>query len=138
MEWFSLMLGGRSFLEPALLIGLFWAALVHPDRIRSRHGFRLATILLCVSIISPLLGQLAMIADLGNGLQNVAMGMGDAEMRSVVTIVFQEVHLLTLMLAVLFALVSVSPSPRLVDEAAPLDRPARFRSPAGLDRARED
>lgn len=60
MEFLNLMLGGagRGFVEAALLIGLFWAALGHPERIRSFGGFRTATILLGISMVLPVIIQL--------------------------------------------------------------------------------
>ena len=47
-----------GWLNAALLIGLFWAAVAHPDRIRSVIEFRIATILLGVSVVVPVLIQL--------------------------------------------------------------------------------
>lgn len=67
MEWLSLMFGGggggRGWVEAALLVGLFWAALAHPDRIRSLTEFRLATLLLGVSMVAPVMVQLIMMGD---------------------------------------------------------------------------
>ena len=63
MEWLSMMLGtGRGWLEAALLIGFFWAALVHPDRIRSVTEFRIATLLLGVSMVVPVMVSLFLVA----------------------------------------------------------------------------
>jgi hypothetical protein len=63
MEWLSLLFGGggRSWLEAALLVCLFWAALIRPERIRSLGEFRAAAILLGISIIAPILIQLLVI-----------------------------------------------------------------------------
>ncbi len=60
MEWLGMMFGGagRGLVEAALLIGLFWAALAHPDRIRSVAEFRLATLLLGASLVVPVMVQL--------------------------------------------------------------------------------
>jgi hypothetical protein len=56
MEWLR-MTSGTGWLEAALLIGLFWAALVHPDRIRSVTAFRIATYLLGASVVAPVVIQ---------------------------------------------------------------------------------
>ena len=62
MDLFRMMLGmggtGTSLLGAALLIGLFWAALAHPDRIQSVLQFRIATMLLGISIVVPVVIQL--------------------------------------------------------------------------------
>jgi hypothetical protein len=64
MDYLSMMFsgGGRGWLDSALLIGLFWAALAHPDRIQSVRGFRIATILLGVSIVAPVIIQLFLVS----------------------------------------------------------------------------
>ncbi|WP_169974461.1 hypothetical protein [Tautonia rosea] len=106
MEWLSMMFGGgRGFVDSALLIGLFWAALVHPDRIRSLYSFRVATILLAVSVVVPLLTQLAW-------LQGTIRGGGAPGQGTGLTMVAQAVHPLVLMLAVLIGLDSVTPRSR--------------------------
>lgn len=59
MEWFSMMFGGagRGWIEAALLLGLFWAALAHPEQIRSVLQFRIATLLLALSMVVPAIVQ---------------------------------------------------------------------------------
>jgi hypothetical protein len=63
MDWFSLMFGGggRGWVEAALLTCLFWAALVRPERIRSPLEFRIASLLLALAIIAPVMVQLFVI-----------------------------------------------------------------------------
>jgi len=64
VDWFNAMLGmGRDWVEAALLIGLFWAALAHPDLIRSVTEFRIATLLLGIAMIVPVMIQLLLIND---------------------------------------------------------------------------
>lgn len=57
MELLNLMFGGagRGWVEAALLIGLFWAALAHPDRIRSLLEFRLSVLCLGAALVAPTL-----------------------------------------------------------------------------------
>ena len=54
---------GHSWVGVALLIGFFWAALAHPDRIRSVTEFRLATWLLGGSMVAPVMIQLFIAGD---------------------------------------------------------------------------
>jgi hypothetical protein len=59
MEWFTLM--GHYLQGPiaaALVVGLFWAALAHPERIRSPIEFRLSALCLGLSVIANLLAPL--------------------------------------------------------------------------------
>ncbi len=60
MDLLNMMFGGagRGWIEAALLIGLFWAALAHPDRIHSVTEFRISTLLLGVSMVVPVMVQL--------------------------------------------------------------------------------
>lgn len=70
MDYLSMMFGGGGgggWLNAALLIGLFWAALAHPDRIRSVIEFRIATILLGVSVVVPVIIQLLLMGSQANG-----------------------------------------------------------------------
>ena len=61
--WYNLLFGGagHGWIEAALVVCLFWAALVRPERIRSLAEFRIAALLLGVSIIAPVLIQLFVI-----------------------------------------------------------------------------
>ncbi len=63
MEWFNLLYGsaGRGWIEAALLACLFWTALARPERIRSLAEFRIAALLLGVSIVAPAVIQLFLI-----------------------------------------------------------------------------
>ena len=70
MEWLSMIGTGRGWLEAALLIGFFWAALVHPDRIRSVTEFRIATLLLGVSMVVPVMVSLFLVGL--NGCHTIA------------------------------------------------------------------
>ena len=76
MEWLSMMFGGagRGWTEAALLIGLFWAALGHPERIRNLTEFRLATVLLGLSLVVPVMVQLFLMNSPLNMLRQPAMG----------------------------------------------------------------
>jgi hypothetical protein len=68
MDYLSMMFGGGGgWLNAALLIGLFWAALAHPDRIRSVIEFRIATLLLGVSVVVPVIIQLLLMGSQANG-----------------------------------------------------------------------
>ena len=107
MDYLSMMFGGggRGWLDAALLIGLFWAALAHPDRIRSVTEFRIATILLGVSIVIPVIIQLFL---LGSQMTGPGMGMrpdsgpGTAMFATAISPIFT-------MLAVILGLDSVTP-----------------------------
>ncbi|HMP18532.1 MAG TPA: hypothetical protein PKD72_16015 [Gemmatales bacterium] len=59
MEMHNMFSGGvMGMIQAALLIGLFWAALAHPDRIRSIFLFRTAALLVGISIVIPVMVQL--------------------------------------------------------------------------------
>jgi hypothetical protein len=62
MEWLTLT--GYYLQGPiaaALVIGLFWAALAHPERIRSPIEFRLSALCLAVSVVGNVLTPLAIL-----------------------------------------------------------------------------
>ena len=69
MDSLGVMLGGggRGWLEAALLVGLNCAALAHPDRIRSVTRFRIATLLLGVSSVLPVIIQLFLVRNPSTG-----------------------------------------------------------------------
>jgi multisubunit Na+/H+ antiporter MnhC subunit len=73
MDWLSLMLGGtgRGWLEAALLLGLFWAALVQPERIKSILMFRLSGLFLGLAVIAPTLIQVFLIGQRQPGVRPV-------------------------------------------------------------------
>jgi hypothetical protein len=75
MDFLNLLFGGgnRAYIEAALLVCFFWAALARPERIRSLTEFRLAYVFLGLSIITPTLLQLFVIGkDAGNpGIGNM-------------------------------------------------------------------
>ncbi len=53
MEWVTLAwFIGHGPIAAALVVGLFWAALVHPERIRSRLQFRLSALCLGASVLA--------------------------------------------------------------------------------------
>jgi hypothetical protein len=105
MDYFSMMFGagGRGWLDAALLIGLFWAALAHPDRIRSVIEFRIATILLGISIVIPVIIQLFVLAT-----QPTGPGMGPPTGPGTAVFATAISPILT-MLAVIFGVDSVTP-----------------------------
>lgn len=107
MEWFNLLgLGGRTPLaESALLLGLFWAALSHPEKIRSVLLFRIASLLLGLSIFSPIVVQMLW---LGNQAGRAGQGLGAGQFPGIETLVIAVPPFLT-MLAVLFGLGSITP-----------------------------
>ena len=112
MDFFSLLFGGVSgnlvVVEAALIICLFWAALVRPERIGSVAAFRLAMVLLAVAILAPSVIQVTLVAysapidkrlltaDKQNGAVLYALVIPPA----------------ILMLAVLAAIESIAPRPR--------------------------
>ena len=65
--YFMAMSSGQSMVVAALLIGLFWAALGHPERIRSVMQFRAATLLVAFSLVVPLLSQFATMNGMSGG-----------------------------------------------------------------------
>ena len=113
MEWLSLMFGGagRGWLEAALLIGLFWAALAHPDRIRSVTAFRLSGLLLGLAIVAPVLIQVFLIGHRPGGIGRPAAGTDGLEMAMYASAV---PPVLT-MLAVVLGLDSIMPRGRRAD-----------------------
>ncbi|MBN9519407.1 hypothetical protein J0H58_12935 [bacterium] len=60
MDVFEIFFGitGRGWVEGALLLGLFWAALGHPERIRRPLEFRLAVLCLGVALAAAPLVRL--------------------------------------------------------------------------------
>jgi len=76
MGWLSMLFGGAGggWVEAALLIGLFWAALAHPDRIRSVTEFRIATLLLGVSMVVPVMIQLFLVGNPLGGPRQPGVG----------------------------------------------------------------
>jgi hypothetical protein len=68
MDYLSLLLGtpGRGWVEAALLLGLFWAALGHPDRIRRPWELRLSALLLAAAVAVPPVIQLAYLSQRPN------------------------------------------------------------------------
>ena len=70
MDFLSMMFGGggQGWLDAALLIGIFWAALGHPERIRNLIEFRTASILLAISIVIPVLVQLYLLRSQSSSL----------------------------------------------------------------------
>jgi cytochrome bd-type quinol oxidase subunit 2 len=61
MDFFSqLLFGGssRGLVEAALLIGLFWAAIMRPEQIRSKAAFTASGIVLGLALVVPALTQI--------------------------------------------------------------------------------
>lgn len=105
MDYLSMMFGGggRGWLEAALLIGLFWAALAHPDRIRSLTKFRIATILLGVSGVLPIMTQLFVVRN-----PSIGPGAGSSTDPGIAIFIVAISPIVT-MLAVILAVSSVTP-----------------------------
>jgi hypothetical protein len=62
MEWLTLMwYYVQGPVAAALIIGLFWAALAHPERIRSPIEFRLSALCLAASVVATVLIPLALL-----------------------------------------------------------------------------
>ena len=97
---------GHGWVEAALLIGLFWAALAHPERIRSITEFRLATLLLGISIVVPVIVQLFLI---GNPLGGGMRGNGPAGPADSLGIYAMAISPLLIMMAVILGVDSVTP-----------------------------
>ncbi len=111
MEWLSMMFGGsgHGWTEAALLIGLFWAALAHPERIRNLTEFRLATVLLGLSLVVPVMVQLFLMNSPLNMLRQPGMGPGqDTGIAMYAMAVAPALTMLSLILGV----DSVTPRPR--------------------------
>ncbi len=49
---------GRSWVDVAFMLGLFWAVLVHPNRIRNPLTFRIATWMFALSMLTPIIAEL--------------------------------------------------------------------------------
>jgi hypothetical protein len=60
MEMLSMLASGSAlvWIEVALVLGLFWAALAHPARIRSLIEFRLSMAVLALAVIAPSVTQI--------------------------------------------------------------------------------
>lgn len=110
MEWFSLLFGGsgRGWVEAALLIGLFWAALAHPGRIRSRLMFRLAALCLGASLVAPALIQVFLIGSRSPFAGRPGAGSEGLE----VAMYASTVPPMLTMLAIILGVNSVLPRPR--------------------------
>lgn len=76
MEFFNLLFGqGHSSVQAALLVCLFWIALVKPERIRSVGTFRVACLVFAVTFVAPVLTNLFLVG--GNPLMpQTRPGMG--------------------------------------------------------------
>lgn len=62
MEWLTVMWQYvQGPVAAALLVGLFWAALAHPERIRSPIEFRLSALCLTASVLASVLIPLALL-----------------------------------------------------------------------------
>ena len=112
MEWLSMMFGGagRGSLEAALLIGLFWAALAYPDRIRSVTEFRIATLLLGVSLVVPVGVQLFLVGNPLGGPRQPGVGQDAGSAMYAMAI-----GPLLSMMAVILGVDSVTPRSRAKD-----------------------
>jgi hypothetical protein len=76
-ELFSLMgLGQRSWVDAAMLLSLFWVAIMRPERIRSHGEFRAACILLTISILAPAMINIVAMNTLSTGFNRGMAGMG--------------------------------------------------------------
>ena len=127
MELLNMMFGGsgRSWIEAALLIGLFWAALIHPERIRSLFRFRLATLLLGISVISPFFVQIFLFATMDGGASpRSAPRQPGLAQESTMRILCMAIPPFLLMLAILLGVDSVTPRSRdkNTDPSPPQDR----------------
>lgn len=134
MDWLNLLFGGagRGWIEAALLVCLFWAALARPERIRSVLEFRLATLLLGIAIVAPVLIQIFVIAQrtpMGGrspaGTQETETAMYASVVPPVIT-----------MLAVILGIDSVMPRSRQ-REWGKGDAQAVKAEPVATDRPRE-
>jgi hypothetical protein len=69
MDWFDVFFGysGHGFAEGTLVLGLFWAALGHPERIRRPLEFRLAVLCLAAAIAATPVIRLAFLAQIPAG-----------------------------------------------------------------------
>lgn len=106
MDWLSMLVGGtgRGWVEAVLLLGLFWAALAHPERIRSLFQLRLAVICLGLALIAPAMIQIFLIGQRPGGAPRPSVG-GTNEMVMYVS----AVPSLLIMVAVLLGVGSVTP-----------------------------
>jgi hypothetical protein len=62
MEWIGIVwFVGQGPITAALIIGLFWAALARPDRIRNPTEFRLSALCLGTSVVASVIVPLAVL-----------------------------------------------------------------------------
>jgi hypothetical protein len=76
MEWFAvlwLMLQGP--VAAALIIGLFWATLAHPERISSSFRFRLSALCLGAAVVASVVIPLALVIHFPDGGQSNRRGI---------------------------------------------------------------
>jgi len=73
--YYMAMSSGQTMVVAALLIGLFWTALGHPDRIRSVMQFRAATFLVAFSLVVPIFAQFVTVGRQSAG--NLSGGVSD-------------------------------------------------------------
>lgn len=109
MEWIGVCLIwfiGHGPIAGALILALFWAALAHPERIRSLPRFRLAALCLGVSIAASVVIPVAMVFYQNNAGRDVRPGRS---LDSNVMLYFCSLPPILTMLAFLLGIDSVLP-----------------------------
>jgi hypothetical protein len=127
-ELFNLLFGGqRGWVEAAFLVCLFWAALGHPDRIRSPITFRIAVLLFAVSLIAPTIVNLYLAGIGQSPLSPQGRPRGQDTMAGVYAIYLSAAGPALFMLSFLLAIDSVIPrgkrAPRDESHDGPPARP---------------
>lgn len=90
------------FIAPVLIICLFWAALAKPERIRSVVEFRIAGLLLGLSIVLPFALNILLYSDSNSYMSGFSNSSAPRSYLSLAPVVL-------LMLALVFGLDSVTP-----------------------------
>lgn len=118
METLSLLYGGgtQAWAVAALLVCLFWTAVLKPERIRSLAEFRIACLLLALAIIAPTLAQLFVL-----GSQAVDRPFGPQHSNDFSSTVFASaIGPLLLTFSVILGLDSVIPRGKIATSNQPL------------------
>lgn len=97
---------GQAVVLAALVIGLFWTALVHPKRIRSLTQFRVATFMAGFSMVVPLISQILVLQSGG------LAGVPGTPSNLVASYVVSMLSPILVMFGIILGVGSVTPSKR--------------------------
>lgn len=123
----SLLFQNRGMIEAAIVIGLFWAALSRPKRIRSPVMFRCAVIIFCLALVTPIMNQLVVFVlndkpGGGVGGNQFRPGGGNNATMTMISLFLAAIPMLLIALSIYCAIDSIRPR-AVDDDAAPTPAP---------------